>query len=171
MMKIYDRIVGRLSGHVRVFIPGVAKPIIDEHNEITEAAGEAIVGLLARDPDTYLIDTIAVGKGGDCEKDPPHNDTGARVAPDSGEREIRSLVEALPIQTTSKSGMEFKFSALARQEQAVSADINELALLTRSGLMVAHYVTPVDIGGRAEKKPKSTYFWIIEWTIRFDLTL
>lgn len=170
MMQLYDNIRARLSGHVRVFIPGVVDPIIDEHNEITSAAGEAIVGLLARDPDTYLIDTIAVGKGGDFEIDPPHNDTGARVAPDPGEREIRSLVEALPIQTTLKNGMEFTFSALARPEQAVSTDINELALLTRSGLMVAHYVTPVD-GVRAEKKPKSTYFWIIEWTLRFDLTL
>jgi len=168
-MRLNDKICGKLTGRVRVYQYGVLEPIIEEHNEITDAAEEVISGLLARDPDNYLIDTIAVGKGGDCEIDPPHNDTGARVAPDPGETEIRSLVEALPIQQTLRTGNEFTFSVLARPEQAISTDINELALLTRNGTMVAHYVTPLGLLGRAEKKPKSTYFWIIEWTLRFTL--
>lgn len=169
MLKITSRVRGRPSGKVRVFEErnGVLVPIFGDHNSVTDASEEIIRGLIGRDPENYMLDYIGIGSGGDCETTPPHNDTGARVAPDPGETEIRILVEKIPIQTQRTSGNQVVLVAVAQIHQAISNDINELALLARNDLMFAHFVTPVDIGGRAEKKPKTDVNWIIEWTVDY----
>lgn len=170
-MNLRDRVRGRLSGRLRITEGGLT--IVDSRNMITDASAEVIRGLLGRDPETYLPDFIAVGKGGDCDTTPgSHVDTGARVPPEPQEREMRILVESLPIQiTTPIPPDEFMYSALANPAQAVDAGINEFGILTRDGLLFAHFVTEVvTVGpeiGRATKKPKTDINWIIEWTVRY----
>lgn len=166
-MKPESSIKGRLKGRVRFVRDG--QVLFEGHNEITDFGEEPFIrGLLAGDPD-YFVWTIVVGEGGDCEISPPHNDTGGRVAPDPSETEVRKVVEGLPIQATSTNiDGSITYKALARREQANSPNINELGLFTRGGDMVAHFVTEVDIGGRAKKYPKTELmFDIIEWTLTY----
>jgi hypothetical protein len=160
---------GVLKGRFRLYEQedgGSLRCVIDESNEITDYSQEVIQGLLARNAEEFLIDSIGVGNGGDLEVSPPHNDTGQRVAPDASEEEMRSLVEAIPIQISKRDGDDIEHTALARPDQAIDDGINEFGLLTRSGKIVAHYVTPAD-PVRAEKKPKTDVYWILKWTLTY----
>jgi hypothetical protein len=166
-MRLRSEVSGKLSGRLRIEENGIL--IVDSRNMITDASEEIIQGLLGRNAEDYLLDYIAIGKGGDCDIFPgSHVDTGARVAPDPGEREIRVLVERLPIQITAPNPPEFTLYALANPAQAVDPDINEFGILARNGLLFAHYVTELDLFNRASKKPKTDVNWIIEWTVRYE---
>lgn len=169
-MRQKSKMRGRLSGHVQVFEEheGILVPIFGSKNSVTDASEEILRGLLGRDPENFMLDYIAIGSGGDCTVAFPHSDTGARVDPDPQERDIRVLVESIPIQTQRTVGNEVTFSAIAKINQAISNDVNELALLARNGLMFAHFVTAALVPlGPAEKKPKTDINWILEWTIDY----
>lgn len=166
MMQFESGIRGRVVGRLRVVDVRSGLFIVDEQNSITDYSANVIRGLLARNPEDFLIDFIAIGLGGDAEILPPHGDTGARVAPDPSEETMRILLEEIPIQTTKETGDEIEYTALVRPDQAVSDDINEFGLVTRSGKLFAHYVTdaaPV----RAEKKPKTDIYWILKWIVDY----
>ena len=162
---------GRLTGTVDiVFFGKDGRRVRRYGNSTTAASADVIRALLGREFEDKMISEIAVGDGGDLETTPPHNDTGQRVAPDPGEEEIRSLVEALPILFVSRSGDDIRYTALAKPEQAISDDINEFALLTRDGTMVAHFVTEaVSPGGRARDYPKTSWEYLaIRWRLTYE---
>lgn len=169
-VQIKSGIQGRITGRFRLFESNGAGDFLllfDGSNEITDYSEDIIQGLIARDAEDFLLDSIGIGNGGDLEINPPHNDTGQRVAPDDSEEEMRSLVEAIPIQISKRSGNDIEHTALARPDQAIDDGINEFGLLTRSGKLFAHYVTPAD-PVRAEKKPKTDVYWILKWTITYQ---
>ena len=171
MRKIHSGMMGRLTGKVDVVVFGAdGRRVREYHNEPTDAAADVIRALFARRFEDKMIAEIAVGDGGDLEISPPHNDTGERVPPDPGETEIRSLVEALPILIVSQDGNDIRYTALAKPEQAISDDINEFALLTRDGTMVAHFVTEaVSPGGRARDYPKTSWEYLaIRWRLTYE---
>ena len=170
MMRPKSKVLGKVTGSVQVFEErgGILVPIFGSKNSVTDASEEIIRGLLGRDPENYMLDYIAIGSGGDCTVAFPHSDTGARVGPDPIETEIRVLVESIPIQAQREVGTSVILSAIAKINQAISNDVNELALLARNGLMFAHFVTAALVPlGPAEKKPKTDINWILEWTIDY----
>ena len=136
-------------------------------NSTTDASEDVIRGLLRRDFRNKAISFVAIGNGGDFEITPPHNDTGARVAPDPSETEMRALVEKIQIQTSREDGDDVILVAVARPEQAQDPDINEFGLLTEDDTLFAHFVTEADPGPRAKKYPKTDVYWIIEWPIEY----
>jgi hypothetical protein len=168
-MNISDKIAGTLRGRVEVI--GPHGPLFSGPNQVTNfGKTEFIRNLLAGDLNS-LVWKIAVGEGGDCDILPPHNDTGMRVGPDPAETEIRALVAEVDITNTSKDAITgaVTYNTLVKREQANSPNINELALLTRDGQMIAHFVTAALVPmGRAEKKPKDELmFLIIRWTLEY----
>lgn len=167
-----SRMRGKLTqGRLEVIqiVDGWPHVLIDHYNSITDAAEDVVKGLLNRDFENKMIDVIAVGKGGDSEINPPHNDTGARVPPDPSETEIRDLVEALPILISEEVIGGIRYSGIAQLHQANSDDINEFAILTKDETMVAHFVAEeVAPLGRATKYPKTTIMYlIIRWTLLY----
>ena len=161
---------GRLTGKVDlVFFGKDGRRVREYRNSVTTASSDVIRSLLARQFEDKMISRIAMGDGGDLEILPPHNDTGQRVAPDPGETGIRSLVEALPILIVSQDVDDIRYTALAKPEQAISNEINEFALLTRDGTMVAHFVTEeVTPGGRARDYPKTSWEYLaIRWKLTY----
>jgi hypothetical protein len=162
------KIEGRIRGRVRV-VDSDGNLIVGI-NSTTNAAQEVIRGLLLRNFRDKALAYIALGDGGDYEITTPHNDTGARVAPDPAETEMRSLVEKITIQTAREENDEVILVAVARPEQAQSPDINEFGLLTEDGTLFAHFVTAINPGPRAEKFPKTDIYWFIEWPIEYTNT-
>lgn len=163
-------IKGRLSGHVCVRAGKNEEVLFEGPNQITDFGNEEFLrSLISRDLEG-MVWYIVLGKGGDCDSLAPHPDTGARVPPVSTETEIRSSVEAIPIQVVARGGSgEIIFKALARRHQGNSPDINEFALYTRDNRMVAHFVTEEDVPPpRARKYVKSELsYWILEWTLTY----
>ena len=140
-------------------------------NSTTDAAQGVIRGLLLRNFRDKALAYVALGEGGDYEITPPHSDTGARVAPDPAETEMRALVEKITIQTAREENGEVILVAVARPEQAQSPNINEFGLLTEDGTLFAHFVTEeVAPLGRATKYPKTDIYWIVEWPIDYTNT-
>jgi len=163
----------KINGHVRgrVRVVSVDGDLIFGLNSTTDAAQDVIRGLLMRDFRNKALAYVALGKGGDCEITPPHNDTGIRVAPDPAETEMRILVEKIQIQTSREDGDDVVLVAVARPEQAQDPDINEFGLLTEDETLFAHFVTEeVAPGGRATKYPKTDVYWIIEWPVEYVST-
>lgn len=159
---------GRLSGCVMVKTVG-GEPVIDDRNEVTNYGRTAFIQqLIGRNLDS-LVWYVILGEGGDCSIDPGHGDTGARVPTDPVEIEIRKFVAEIPIQAIiNNDDGSITFKALVRREQGNSPNINEFALYTRAGNMVAHFVTELD-GVKARKYVKSELsFWIVEWTLTYE---
>jgi hypothetical protein len=166
-MKVEStKISGRITGSVQVL--DSEGRVIAGFNSKTDASEDVIRGLLRRDFRNKAITFIGLGTGGDLEADPPHNDTGARVAPDPEEVEMRALVERIQIQTSREENGKVILVAVARPEQAQSPDINEFGLLCEDGTLFAHFVTDADPGPRAKKYPKTDIYWIIEWTLDYS---
>lgn len=168
MIELKDKVRGRLVGRFRLYelVYGEEVLILDEKNTIVDYHETIIQGLLARNPEDFMIAAIAIGEGGDAEISEPHNDTGARVATDPGEETMRIPIAEIPIQTVNETGDEIEFSALVRPDQAVSDDINEFGLVARNGKLFAHYVPDAD-PTRAEKKPKTDIYWILKWVVEY----
>lgn len=163
------KIEGRIKGRVRILDPN--GNLIAGFNSTTDASQDVIRGLLMRNFRDKALAFIALGEGGDCEATPPHNDTGARVAPDPAETEMRALVKNITIQTAREESGEVILVAVARPEQAQSPNINEFGLLTEDGTLFAHFVTAeVAPLGRATKYPKTDVYWIIEWALDYTNT-
>ena len=161
------KIEGRVGGRVRVLDPD--GNLICGLNSTTDASEDVIKGLLMRNFRDKALSYIALGTGGDFETTPPHSDTGARVAPDPAETEMRALVEKIQIQTSREESGDVILVAVARPEQAQDPDINEFGLLTEDGTLFAHFVTEeVAPLGRATKYPKTDVYWIIEWPIEYS---
>lgn len=169
-MEIHTPIAGTLTGEVEFVFFDRDGRRVRNRNSITTVSADVIRGLLARQFEDKMVYSIAIGKGGDLEANPPHNDTGARVEPVASEKAIRSLVEALPILIVSRSGNDIRYTVLAKPEQANSDDINEFALLTRDGTMMAHFVTEeIGPGDRARKYPKKSWEYLaIRWKITYQ---
>jgi hypothetical protein len=168
MIEFKDKVRGKITGRFRLFeVKGGEEVLIhDEKNTIVDYHETIIQGLLARNPEDFMIAAIAIGEGGDAEINEPHNDTGARVATDPIEENMRIPIAEIPIQAVNESGDEIEYSALARPDQAVSDDINEFGLIARNGKLFAHHV-PDAAPTRAEKKPKTDIYWILKWTIEY----
>jgi hypothetical protein len=167
-MRPSDKITGGLKGRVEILANG-KDLVFAGRNQITDFGHEEFIRLLLAGNLDALVWQISVGEGGDCAILPPHNPTGARVPPDPSEDEIRKLIGTVDVSTITRGGAgEVIYSALARREQVNSPNINELALLTRDGQMIAHYVTDPEMTGEAQKKPKTDLmFWIIRWTVEY----
>jgi hypothetical protein len=183
VINISDAVSGRVRGRVQIAFFENPKNVpleafcLDEmgwldlgHNSINDTSEDIFRGLLARDLENKMLETISVGDGGDLDTTPVHADTGARVPPDPAETEMRSVVEGVPILITNVNGSDVTLTALARPEQANSDDINEFGLLSKDGTMFAHFVTEeVAPGGRARKYPKKSWHYLaIRWTITYD---
>jgi len=169
MMEQREKIEGRISGFLMVYEcrnGGEPVLVLDGRNSITDYSETIIKGLLARNPEDFMIDGIAIGLGGDAEISEPHNDTGARVAPDPVEETMRIPLETILIQMTQEVSGGIEFTALARPDQAISDNINEFGLVARNGKIFAHYVPDAD-PTRAEKKPKTDIYWIMKWTVEY----
>ena len=80
---------------------------------------------------------------------------------------MRIPLEEILIQVAQEVGNTVEFTALARPDQAVSNDINEFGLMTRSSELFAHYI-PDAAPTRAEKKPKTDIYWILKWVIEAE---
>jgi hypothetical protein len=162
------KIEARIRGQVRVLDP--EGNLIVGFNAKTDASKDVMKGLLMRNFRDKALSYIALGTGGGLEATPPHNDTGARVAPDPAETEMRALVEKIQIQTAREEAGDVILVAVARPEQAQDPDINEFGLLTEDGTLFAHFVTEANPGPRAKKYPKTDVYWIIEWPLEYDHT-
>lgn len=168
MIELKDKVKGKFSGRFRLYEVRDGEEVLihDEKNTIVDYHKTIIQGLLARNPEDFMIAAIAIGEGGDAEINEPHNDTGARVGTNLSEETMRIPIAEIPIQATNESGDDVEYSALARPDQAVSDDINEFGLIARNGKLFAHYVPDAD-PVRAEKKPKTDIYWILKWTIEY----
>jgi hypothetical protein len=138
------------------------------HNLICDSAVDIILGLFSRDLDGKMISKISVGTGGDLDPD-THMDTGARVGPREDEEHMRQSIFDCPIANVESDliNHEIVFTAVAKQEEANSAVINEFGLLSEDGTMLAHFVTEADpLTGRAKRYNKTPLLYmVVRWTI------
>lgn len=143
----------KLRGGAEILIDG--KSVMREHNIICDSAIDMLLGLFGADVENKLIAYIAIGTGGDYS---PYTgmDAGARFEPKADETTMRQEICRCPIAHVETDDLtkESTMTAVALPEQASSTGINELGLLTVDGTMVAHFVTPADMTGRATKYVK-----------------
>ena len=139
---------------------------IREHNLVCDNTQKILLGLFGRDLDNKMISYISIGTGGDVNP-ATHLDTGARVAPQPGEDEMRVEIhrEFIANVETDEVNLKNIYTAVARPEDAISNDVNELGLFSNDGTMMAHFVTEPDISGRAKKYQKTALLYlVIRWT-------
>lgn len=165
MLTAHDILRLELRGSVELEIGGVVAH--RSPNLVCDAAVDMLLGLFAGEFDSKAIAYIAVGTGGDLN---PATllDTGARVAPQEGETQVRREIFRGPIGHVEKNDVtkEATFTSVAKPESANSDEINELGLLTLDGTMVAHYVTPADLSGRATRYTKDALLnMVTRWRI------
>jgi len=178
-MRNNESINIKASGDVKIYMQD--QLVAEYHNELipTELT-KVIVECLRGFKNDNLPAFIYVGSGGDLNPI-TKTDTGERVAPVSTETEIRSLLYEAPIlltkseklPTTAPEANTVVFRAAINPPSFSSIDINELALVTGVGDMVAHWVSPeIAPRDRATKYKKTNLLWmIIEWAITFNITI
>lgn len=131
-------------------------------NDLTDLAAEIFAGIFASDPDA-LVASIAVGDGAFTNVD--GSPSSSIVAPVSSETEIRQLVTTAAVVRRSVTGNTCTYMAVLTPPQAAGEKINEFALLTRDGRMLAHAVD-TGISTYAESREKSDIaYLLIEWVV------
>lgn len=121
----------------------------------------------------YDIAFIDVGTGG--EYTPAGVFTGNRVAPDPAETEIRKRLFRANIVYSSLDGdNKIRFVAGLEPHECLSNVIDEFALISSNGVMIAHYVTS-ETGPTPSPTTKytksSVVAWALTWVININLTI
>ena len=165
-----DSLGFELKGRIEVLrvTEGQATTLFAGKNLIADGAVDIMLGFLSRDLDNKMITYVDVGTGGDVNP-ATGLDTGARVAPQNDETDIRVLLYRSPIANIEPdvNTKEVVFTAVVKPEDGNDPAINEFALLSYDGTMLAHFVTPEDPGsGRAEQYEKTALMYlVIRWTM------
>ena len=157
-----------LSGSLDVMAVGDGGAVwrIREHNLICDDVKKIILGLFGRDLDNKMISYISIGTGGDLNP-ATGLDTGARVAPQPQEDEMRREIHRQYIANVESDEVNLKniYTAAVSPENAISNDINEFGLFSEDGTMMAHFVTDPAVSGRAKTYQKTALLYlVIRWT-------
>lgn len=158
-----------LRGTVCLTIGGETIDLGD--NLVVNDAQKVISGLMRRDSG-YEPKWVVVGDGGDYEQ-VSKVDSGARVAPDVSDTEVRSVIDKIPIVAVdSMDDATWVYTAIAGKLQAVSPAINEFAIEAANGTLISHFITaPEGVGLRAKKYAKSgAEYLVVKWTMTLTLT-
>jgi hypothetical protein len=163
----------------------ITAKIHEGQNLIVASANTIMAQLLQRNFTDYMPFYITMGDGGDLEQ-VAKSDTGGRVAPETTDTEIRSVIAKLPIvQVTSPASTSpspspspspdnptsmWTYVAIARPHEALTTSLNELGVETLNGTLFSHYITPVDDTGRATKYVKSSLeYLVIRWSFSLEM--
>jgi hypothetical protein len=165
-------LTGKLSGSVSIDTVSETEVVslLKGDNLVVSSAQDVIVGLLKREFASFAPHYIVIGDGGDLEQ-VAKVDSGARVAADITDTEVRRVIARIPIvQVEATSSTSWTYVAVAGKNDAVTPVINELGLESFNNTLISHYITPVNDDGRASTYPKvQGEFLVIRWTLEFNL--
>lgn len=190
-MDITDNVSLKAQGRVKVYAVADlaelehASPVVDSGNVVCSGFYDCVQRLLMRDFEDWQPTNITIGYGGDYNQptDPvatPPSDQGERVAALNTDTYVRKEITSIPLVQVTEgdiiSERRFTYVAIARPFEAVTDEedatkpfINEFGLKAYNDTLLAHYITPEDVTGRAERFQKSSVTWlVINWEIKFS---
>lgn len=177
MISANSMTVPILSGHItarRVLdaisvedaLSKTGEVILNKSNLVVAGAQQAIIGLLKGQSDLFTPSFITLGSGGDYEQE-SSTDTGSRVGPLYTDTSLRIVESRIPIlyADDGDTPTSWKYVAVARPHEALTAGFNELGVETENGTLISHFITEADETTRAVKYTKTSLeYLIVEWT-------